>query len=199
MWEWTHTHTHTLKKRKKEKRKQKRVKVPQSVKTAKRREKDKQWYQFRSGTRILTLTVEKNWKEFTNETSDRCLQELNLLCCWQLSPLYTCNSLSTVSGACGWSARAAAIILARAVRAAFSEHVIPFHKFSQSDDMVGLTAGLHVDLDWTFKVKVNTKMARQQQQFWRDLQVCFCQIYVFVQKRMFYTRTGRTACLCPAS
>ena len=38
-------------------------------------------------------------------------------------------------------------------------------------------------------------MARQQLQFWRDLQVCFCKIYAFVQKRMFYTRTGRTACL----
>ena len=25
--------------------------------------------------------------------------------------------------------------------------------------------------------------------------VCFCQIYVFVQKRMFYTRTGRTVCV----
>ena len=27
------------------------------------------------------------------------------------------------------------------------------------------------------------------------MQVCFCQIYVFVQRRMFYTRTGRTACV----
>ena len=41
------------------------------------------------------------------------------------------------------------------------------------------------------------EMARQQlRQFWRGLQVCFCQIYVFVQKRMFYTRTGRTAWCC---
>ena len=39
-------------------------------------------------------------------------------------------------------------------------------------------------------------MARQQQQFWRDLQVCFRQIYVFVQKHMFYTRTGRTTRVC---
>ena len=39
-------------------------------------------------------------------------------------------------------------------------------------------------------------MARQQSQFCRDLQVCFCQIYVFVQGRMFYTRTGRTARVC---
>ena len=35
-----------------------------------------------------------------------------------------------------------------------------FHKFSQSYDMVGLTASLLVDLDWTFWV--NTTMARQQ-------------------------------------
>ena len=44
-----------------------------------------------------------------------------------------------------------------------------FHKFSQSYDMVGLTAGQFVDLDWTFWSQVNTEMARQ---FWQDLQVC---------------------------
>ena len=32
----------------------------------------------------------------------------------------------TVSGACGWSTRGSSIILARAVRAAFTEHVMPF-------------------------------------------------------------------------
>ena len=47
----------------------------------------------------------------------------------------------------------------------------------------------------TEHIEVYTEMARQQSQFWRDLLVCFCKIYVFVQKRMFYTRTGRT-CVC---
>ena len=71
-----------------------------------RREKDKQFYWF-SGAITLTLTV--RWKEFTNETSDRCLQELNLLCCWQLSTWYICNNLSKGSGACGWSTRGSSI------------------------------------------------------------------------------------------
>ena len=44
--------------------------------------------------------------------------------------------------------------------------------------------------------EVNTEMAMQQQQFGRDLQVCFCHIHVFVQKRVFYTRTGRTTWVC---
>ena len=52
----------------------------------------------------LTLTVDY-WKEFTNKTSDRYWRELNLLCCWQLSTVYTCNNFFTVSGACGWSTR----------------------------------------------------------------------------------------------
>ena len=75
-------------------------------------------------TRIVLFSGAR--KEFTNETSDRCLQELNLLCCWQLSTLYTCNNLSTVSGACSWSTRGSSINFVRAVRAAFFEHVMPF-------------------------------------------------------------------------
>ena len=50
--------------------------------------------------------LSKNWRvHVTSETSDRCLQELNLLCCCQLFTLYACNSLSTECGACGWSTR----------------------------------------------------------------------------------------------
>ena len=33
------------------------------------------------GARTLTLTQCRKTEEFTNETSDRCLQELSLLCC----------------------------------------------------------------------------------------------------------------------
>ena len=39
-------------------------------------------------------------------------------------------------------------------------------------------------------------MARQHWQFGRDLQVCLGQSYVFVQRRMFYTQTRRTARVC---
>ena len=72
------------------------------------------------------LNCRKTEKSSQNETSKRRLQELNLLYCWQLSTLYTCNNFSTVSGASGWSTGAGQLHLARAVRAAFAEHVMPF-------------------------------------------------------------------------
>ena len=57
----------------------------------------------------LTLTVEKLKSVHKRNSSDRCLQDLNLLCCWQLSTLYTCNNFSTLSGTYGWSTRGSSI------------------------------------------------------------------------------------------
>ena len=96
---------------------------------------------------VRTPTSRKT-QEFTSETSDRCLQELNLLCCWQLSTLYTCNSLSTVSGACGCMVNSRQLLLARAVRAAFTEHVMPFSSQPWWGWQQRSTEVVH--LDWTY-------------------------------------------------
>ena len=97
-----------------------------------------------------------------------------------------------------WLVNPRQLHLARAVRAASTEHAMPFQSVMWHAGAVGLTAGILVD--WFRQLNIlkliSTGMARQQLQFGRDLQVCFCQIYDFVQKRVFYTRTGRTACVC---
>ena len=48
--------------------------------------------------------------ENSSQTSDRCLQELNLLCC-SVDSFPHCNNFSTVSDACGWSTRGCSIWL----------------------------------------------------------------------------------------
>ena len=96
------------------------IKVPYQWREGK---KEKNWKAVLfSGARTL-----KNWKEFTNETSDRCLQENWIFCARLLTAFrITCNNCSTVSGACGWSTRPNDLHFSRAVRAAFYEHVMPF-------------------------------------------------------------------------
>ena len=62
---------------------------------------------------------------------------------------------------------------------------------------VGLTAQVSLLIE-TEHFEVNTEMARQQQQFWRDLQVCFCQIYVCAKAYVLYADGGETR-VCRAS
>ena len=81
-----------------------------------------------SGARTLTLNCRKT-EDFTNETSDRCLQELNRLCCWQFSTLYTYGYKHFQSIGRLWlPVNRRQLHLARGCSCSsiFTEHVMPF-------------------------------------------------------------------------
>ena len=84
----------------------------------------------------------------SSQTSDRCWQELNLLCCWQLVPIFP-KYRAPVAG----QPEAAPFGPCCSCTLCWTRDA--FLKFSQSYDMVGLTAGLLVDLGWTFWTWVN--------------------------------------------
>ena len=128
-----------------------------------------------------------NWKEFTSDKArDRCLQEVNLLCCWLLSTLYTRNNFCTVSGAVDWStwrvAPSGPCISCRfnRTRDGLSQVV------ARRPVMVGLTAACSFRLKM-FKFSNRKGKARQYVAIWER--------YVFarfmsVQKRVFVRGRG---------
>ena len=154
------------------------------------KERKRQWCQ------NSDLNCRKTEKEFTNETSDRCLQELNLLCCWQLSTLYTCNNFSTVSGTCGWSNH---LHLARAVRAVFFWTRDAFHKFSQSYGIGGADSRSPC---W-FRLNI-LKLIQKWQGSSSSLQARFTGLFLSdlclcAKECVSYADGADRACLCRAS
>ena len=98
-----------------------------------------------SGARTLTLTVEKV-KRVHKLATGACKNWIF----FAVDNFPPCNNFCTVSCACGWSTRDSSIWPVLFVHRFKYWTRDAFLKFSQSYDMVGLTAGLLADLDWTF-------------------------------------------------
>ena len=136
------------------------------------------------------LNCRKNVKEFTNETSDRYLQELNLFCCWQLSTLYTCNTFSTYRAPVAGQPEAAPFVPCCScslywTRDAFLKFSLVSHITWWSWQQVSLL------LYWTFQLKLIQKwqgsnsshLARFTGMSLSDLCLCKSVCFIIIRER----------------
>ena len=133
------------------------------------------------------LTYRKT--ENSSQTSDRCLQELNLLCCSVDSFPHCKKKIHSIGRL--WLVNPRQLHLARAVRAALTDH----HCLSQVQSVIRPGGADSWSPCW-FRLNILKWIQK-----WQGSSSSFGEIYRYVfvrymsvQKCMFYTRrTGRTA------